>query len=193
MQGSRDARSHLYFDFDHDHDHDHDHDRTAERRIRNATRPVGDRSRRRPGSRQSAHVLDRRLHCAFPYGTCHGYAEIAAYFEEVFVALADFTLEIISIAEAGNDVLVHWHLSGRHVGTFAGIAATGRHIDLEGFDHFILENGHVVTNTVRYDQMEFARQIKLLPADRSFADRALKAAFNATTRVGHLVRRRPSR
>jgi hypothetical protein len=38
--------------------------------------------------------------------------------------------------------------------------------------------------------MEFARQIKLLPPDGSIADRAMKAAFNAKTRVVSMTRRR---
>ncbi|MFC9358560.1 ester cyclase [Rhodococcus sp. NPDC057014] len=59
------------------------------------------------------------------------------------------------------DVLVHWRLTGRHVGTFVGVAATGRRIEFEGFDHCVIAGGKVVTNTVRYDQMEFARQFKL--------------------------------
>ena len=94
------------------------------------------------------------------------------------------------MAEAGNDVLVHWRVTGRHVGTFVGVAATGRRIEFEGFDHFVIEDGKVVTNTVRYDQMEFARQIELLPPDGLIADRALKAAFNAKTRVVNMARRR---
>lgn len=126
----------------------------------------------------------------FPTGTCRGSAEIAAYFDQVFAAVADFAFEIVSIAESGNDVLVHWHLTGRQVGTFVGIAATGRRIEFEGFDHFVIVDGKVVTNTVRYDQMEFARQIKLLPPDGSIADRAMKAAFNAKTRVVGIARRR---
>ncbi|WP_231869068.1 ester cyclase [Rhodococcus opacus] len=94
------------------------------------------------------------------------------------------------MAEAGNDVLVHWHLTGRHVGTFVGIAAAGRRIEFEGFDHFVIADGKVVTNMVRYDQMEFARQIKLLPPDGSIADRALKAAFNAKPVWRAIARRR---
>ncbi|MBC2642600.1 MULTISPECIES: ester cyclase [unclassified Rhodococcus (in: high G+C Gram-positive bacteria)] len=125
----------------------------------------------------------------FPTGTCHGSAEIAAYFDQVFAAVEDFAFDVVSIAESGNDVLVHWHLMGRHVGTFVGVAGTGRRIEFEGFDHFVIMDGKVVTNTVRYDQMEFARQIKLLPPDGSIADRALKAAFNTATRVVGIARR----
>ncbi|MFC7446360.1 ester cyclase [Rhodococcus daqingensis] len=126
----------------------------------------------------------------FPTGTCRGTTEIAAYFEQAFAAVADFAMEILSIAGAGDDVFVHWHLTGRHVGTFVGIAGTGRRIDFEGIEHFVIADGKVVTNTVRYDQMEFARQIKMLPPDGSMADRAIKAAFNAKTRVAGIARRR---
>ena len=46
------------------------------------------------------------------------------------------------------------------------------------------------SNTVVFDQMTFARQVGLLPPDGSGADKALKAAFNAKTRVALAARRR---
>ncbi|GGN86577.1 ester cyclase [Nocardia rhizosphaerihabitans] len=125
-----------------------------------------------------------------PTGTCRGSDEIAAYFEQTFAAVADLDLAIVAIAESGDDVFVHWHLTGRHVDTYFGIDGTGARIDFEGMDHFVLADRKVATNTVRYDQMEFARQIKMLPPDGSLADQALKAAFNAKTRVMGIARRR---
>ncbi|MFE6925018.1 ester cyclase [Nocardia sp. NPDC057663] len=138
--------------------------------------------------RDSWWTADSVVH--FPTGTCRGTDEIAAYFEQTFAAVADLDLEIVAIAESGDDVFVHWHLTGRHAGTFVGIDGTGQRIDFEGMDHFVLADRKVATNTVRYDQMEFARQIKLLPPDGSLADQALKAAFNAKTRVVGIVSRR---
>ena len=44
-----------------------------------------------------------------------------------------------------------------------------------------------------FDQMQFARQIGLLPPDGSAADRATKAAFNAKTRLLARVRGRRRR
>jgi steroid delta-isomerase-like uncharacterized protein len=126
----------------------------------------------------------------FPTGTCRGPDAIATYFEQLFAAMPDFQLEVVSMAQSGDDVLLHWHLTGRHLGTFAGVDGTGRRVDFEGFDHFVIREGKLITNTVRYDQMEFARQIKMLPTDGSVADRAMKAAFNATTRAIGIVRRR---
>ena len=126
----------------------------------------------------------------FPDATCRGTDEIAAYFAEKFEAIEDFNLEVISVAEAGDDVLVHWRMTGRHTARLLGIAATGRTLELDGIDHFVLRDGKVVTNTVVFDQMKFARQVGLLPPDRSVADRALKSAFNAKTKAAARIKRR---
>lgn len=126
----------------------------------------------------------------FPDATCRGDDEVAAYFADKFAAIRDLRLEVLAIAECGNDALVHWRMTGRHTGHLLGIAGTGKDIELDGIDHFVLREGKVVTNTVVFDQMTFARQVGLLPPDGSGADKALKAAFNAKTRVALAARRR---
>lgn len=126
----------------------------------------------------------------FPTGTVQGADGIAAYFQSVFDALEGFNLDVVTAIGEGEHVFVHWRLTGRHTGTFMGIAPTGKSLDLQGIDHFVIRDGVVLSNTVRYDQMEFARQIGLLPPDGSAADRALKAAFNGKTRTVGLIRRR---
>jgi predicted ester cyclase len=126
----------------------------------------------------------------FPDATCRGADEIAGYFTEKIAAIENFNLAVISIAEAGDDALVHWLMTGRHTARVLGIAATGRTIELDGIDHFVLRDGKVVTNTVVFDQLKFARQVGLLPPDRSVADRALKGAFNAKTKAAERIKRR---
>jgi predicted ester cyclase len=126
----------------------------------------------------------------FPDGTCHGADAIAAYFATAFAALPDWRMRVVSIVEQGEDVFVRWQLTGTHAGgAFQGIEATGRAVALDGIDHFVVRGGVVVTNFVVFDQMQFARQIGLLPRDGSRADRALKAAFNARTRLARRLRR----
>lgn len=129
----------------------------------------------------------------FPDGTCHGADEVAAYFADKFAAITDFHLEVLAIAESGEDALVHWRMTGRHTGMLLGVAGTGRGIELDGIDHFVVRDGTVVTNTVVFDQMTFARQVGLLPADGSVADTALKQVFNAKTRVAVAARGRLGR
>jgi steroid delta-isomerase-like uncharacterized protein len=120
----------------------------------------------------------------FPTGTVRGADGMAAYFQTLFAALPDVQLRVVTIAETGEDVFVHWHMTGTHTGApFEGIDPTGRALAVDGMDHFVIRDGKVVTNFIVFDQMQFARQIGLLPSEDSRADRATKAAFNAKTRL----------
>jgi steroid delta-isomerase-like uncharacterized protein len=125
----------------------------------------------------------------FPDRTCRGAGEIAEYFEQVLAALPDFHMEINEIAEQDEHVFVRWHLTGTHTGgPIQGIEATGRRIELDGIDHSVLREGLVVSNHIVFDQMSWARQIGLMPADGSGADRAMKTAFNAKTMLEKKIR-----
>jgi steroid delta-isomerase-like uncharacterized protein len=127
----------------------------------------------------------------FPTGTIHGPDAMAEYFRALFAALPDFHMRVVTIAETGEDVFVHWHLTGTQTGApFEGIDPTGRRVAIDGMDHFVIRDGKVMTNFAVYDQMQFARQIGLLPPQDSRADRATKAAFNAKTRLLSRLRRR---
>ena len=129
----------------------------------------------------------------FPDATCRGPDEVARYFEDKFAAIEGFHLEVVAIAVDGTDAMVHWRMTGRHVGPVLGVAGTGRPIRMDGIDHFVLGEATVISNTVVFDQMAFARQVGLLPADRTAVDRALKSVFNARTRLVGAVRRRMNR
>jgi len=120
----------------------------------------------------------------FPTETCVGTDRIAAYFEAAFAALPDFRIEIQAIAESGENVMVRWHLTGTHSGAaWQGVAPSGKPISLDGIDHFVVRDGTVVSNFVVFDQMQFARAVGLMPPDGSPAERAMKAAFAAKTRL----------
>jgi steroid delta-isomerase-like uncharacterized protein len=127
-----------------------------------------------------------------PDRTLHGAAETVAYFEEVFAALPDVRVEIQALAEQGDDVIVRWRMTGTHDGAIQGVDGTGRRLTLDGVDHFTLRDGKIVSNFIVYDQMQWARDIGMLPADDSPADRAFKAAFNAKTRVARQLQARRS-
>ncbi|HEX8103260.1 MAG TPA: ester cyclase [Solirubrobacteraceae bacterium] len=115
--------------------------------------------------------------------------EIAAYFEDAFAGLPDFHMTIRNLAAQGDDVYVHWHLTGTHTGPLLGIAPTGRPIAVDGIDRFVMRDGEVASNFVVFDQMQYARGIGMMPPDGSAGDKALKAACTAKTAViGRLKR-----
>jgi hypothetical protein len=73
---------------------------------------------------------------------------------------------------------------------YMGIEPTGGHLEIRGFDLFELEDGELVSCTGYFDGASFARQIGMLPADGSGADRAMKSAFNAVTKLRRAVAER---
>ena len=125
----------------------------------------------------------------FPDRTCRGAQEIGAYLEEAFAAMPDFHMEVVAIAADGDDVLVRWRLSGTHEGPLLGIAPTHKRVEIDGTDHFVIRDGRLVSNFVVFDQMQYARQLGMMPADRSPGDRALKGLFNARTKLAERLRR----
>ena len=74
----------------------------------------------------------------FPDRTCRGRDEVAAYFKETFAGVPDFHLEIVGIAEQGDDVFVQWRMTGTHEGTLLGIEPTGKRLEIDGIDHFVV-------------------------------------------------------
>jgi steroid delta-isomerase-like uncharacterized protein len=125
----------------------------------------------------------------FPDRTCHGPDAIIEWFEEVAGAIDDWRIEVRSIAEDGDEVFVQWQMTGVHTGPLQGIEPTGKHLCIDGIDHFTVEDGKVIANFVVADQMQHARQLGLMPPDGSVADRALKAAFNLRTRAASKLKR----
>jgi steroid delta-isomerase-like uncharacterized protein len=126
----------------------------------------------------------------FPDRTCTGADEIAAYFDEVFAALPDWHMEVVAIAAEGDDVFAHWHLTGTQSGPLLGIEPTGKPLAVDGMDHFVIRDGKVVSNFVIFDQMQYARQIGMMPPDGSSADKAVKSAFNLKTKLAQRLRER---
>lgn len=120
----------------------------------------------------------------FPARTVHGVDDIVGWFAALFAAIPDLTLTMEAMAE--NDegqVFVRWRLAGHHSGAdYEGIAASGSPVDVDGVDQFTVVDGRITSNFVVFDQMQFARQIGLLPADGSRLDVGLRQAFNLVTR-----------
>jgi steroid delta-isomerase-like uncharacterized protein len=125
----------------------------------------------------------------FPDRTCHGADEVAGYFEEAFAAIPDWHMEVRAIVAEGDDVFAQWHLTGTHEGPLLGIAPTGKRLAIDGMDHFVVRDGKVISNFVIFDQMQYARQIGMMPSDGSAGDKAVKAAFNARTKVAERLKR----
>ena len=116
-------------------------------------------------------------------GPIVGTAEIRSLFDELFRGLPDLTFETVRILDVDENTAVgEWRLEGTFSGgPFRGVQPTGRHLKIRGVDIMEFADCVLRRNTIFYDGMSFARQIGLLPAEGSSADRALLSGFNTLT------------
>lgn len=124
-------------------------------------------------------------------GPVVGKAAAAAFFVEMFTAMPDLVFATERVLPVDQSTAVgQWTLSGTFTGgPFQGIEPNGRTIQLQGIDVMEFEDGLLKHNTIYYDGLTWVRQLGMLPAAGSKADRAMLASFNAMTKVKGQLRR----
>ena len=126
-----------------------------------------------------------------PVGLLRGRDAMREYFKSVFAATPDAKTTVTRLVAGERSCAAEWRIEGTFEGApYLGIEPTGKHIEIRGLDLFELEDGEIVSNTGYFDGASFARQIGMLPPDGSGADRAMKSAFNAATKLRRAVAER---
>ena len=112
-----------------------------------------------------------------------GHAEIRAYFTDLFKAMPDLKLEILSTSTTGETSAVRWRGTATFDGTgrFQGLAPNGRRIEIEGCDVFIVRDGLIRENNAYINGMDLAQQLGALPPAGSAPEKAMLGAINAAT------------
>jgi steroid delta-isomerase-like uncharacterized protein len=119
-----------------------------------------------------------------PIGVFRGRQAVVDFFREAFAAVPDLETTVTRVIAGETQAAVEWRMSGNFTGApFQGIDPTGNHVELRGFDLMEVEDGEIVSNTAYYDGASFARQVGMLPPEGSGAERTMKSAFNAVTKV----------
>jgi glyoxylase-like metal-dependent hydrolase (beta-lactamase superfamily II)/predicted ester cyclase len=110
---------------------------------------------------------------------------VREFIGELFAAVPDLNMQIVSTTTEGERCGVHWRLTGTFAGPgrFGGVAPTGNPLALEGFDLLTVRDGLIQSNDAFTDSMTFARQIGMMPRQGSAAEQRMTGAFNAKTRI----------
>jgi steroid delta-isomerase-like uncharacterized protein len=126
-----------------------------------------------------------------PVGVLRGHDELRDYFASLFAAMPDARTTVTRLVAGEQSCAVEWRLEATLSGApLMGIEPNGKHIEIRGIDLFELEDGELVSNTAYFDGAGLARQVGMLPPDGSGADRAMKGAFNAVTKLRRAVAER---
>lgn len=128
-----------------------------------------------------------------PIGVMRGREEILAFFGEVFAAVPDVEFTVTRVVAGERIAAVEWRMSGNFTGApFQGVEPTGKPLELRGVDLMEIEESQIVGSTAYYDGAAYARQVGLMPPEGSGADRVMKSAFNAVTKLRRAVEERTS-
>jgi steroid delta-isomerase-like uncharacterized protein len=161
---------------------------TKRKALENHARGYFDAIARRDVDAMLEHWSDDGVIDLVPLGIVRGRDEIRAFFTELFTAFPDFETTVARVAAGQDEVAVEWRSHGHFTGgPFQGVDPTGRLVEIRGVDVLEVADGKTVSNTAYYDGMAFARGAGLLPAQDSGAERAIKGAVNAATRVKRVV------
>jgi steroid delta-isomerase-like uncharacterized protein len=149
---------------------------------------------RRDAAAMADHWHEDGVEDVVPVGLMRGRDELTAFFTSLFAAIPDARTTVTRLVAGEQACAVEWRLEGTFEGApYMGIEPTGKHVEIRGCDYLELEDGQIVSLTAYSDGAGFARQIGFLPADGSGADRALKGAFNALTKLRRAAaERRPA-
>jgi predicted ester cyclase len=78
-------------------------------------------------------------------------------------AFIDVTTTVADLLADGDRVVLRWETSGRHVGPYGDVAATGKVITMRGIDVLRLDGGRIVEAWSMWDGLDVYEQFGLLP------------------------------
>ena len=154
------------------------------REVEEVARSYFDAVTARDPAGMAAHWHEEGVDELVPVAVLRGPAEVESYFTEVFAALPDLDFRVQNVVADERRAAVEWRATGTFTGgPLLGLEPNGRRIELRGVDLAEIEDKKLVRNTSYYDGAAMARQLGMLPAQDSGAEKALKGAFNAVTKL----------
>jgi steroid delta-isomerase-like uncharacterized protein len=118
-----------------------------------------------------------------------GVAEVQEFMRASFRAFPDLRFsepDPPAMAANGDLVLWAWHMEGTHRGVIAppGFAPTGRRMGIDGVDQWMMRDGRIARYRAFYDMNDVARQLGIVPAPGSRAERGMVALQRLQARLG---------
>jgi len=100
-----------------------------------------------------------------------------AYYQNFLTGFSDIQFTITDIFGQNDNVAKHWRFQGTHTGSFFGMPATGRKIDVNGATIAKMKNGKIAQEQDFMDNMIFMQQLGVLsnPANISIIDGLYKS------------------
>jgi steroid delta-isomerase-like uncharacterized protein len=120
-----------------------------------------------------------------------GTAAIEAHAARVHAAFPDLSFELVRAAHGDDFTAGEWRSRMTHRGEIDGLHPTGRVVESGGVDVATVDRDGLITHLVSYyDGAQIMRDLGVLPARGSRAERALARVASAASRLTGRARRR---
>jgi steroid delta-isomerase-like uncharacterized protein len=92
-----------------------------------------------------------------------GAANAKAYYANYVTGFSDREFIVKETFAQGNKLTKYWIFKGKHTGTFFGIPATGKDVDVIGCTIVKMKDGKIAEEQDFMDNLEFMQQLGLIP------------------------------
>ena len=93
-----------------------------------------------------------------------GYEQAKQFVTSYFTAIPDITITIEDVLAEGDQVVTRWTIRGTHQGETEEFGPpTGKQMGLEGITIHRIEDGNIVEEWERYDNLSVLQQLGLVP------------------------------
>jgi len=85
-----------------------------------------------------------------------------AYYANYLTGFSNIQFYIKDVFGQGDKLVKHWEFKGKHTGTFFGIPATGKDVDVEGATLVKMRGGKIAEEQDFFDNYDFMKQLGLI-------------------------------
>ena len=96
--------------------------------------------------------------------TYEGKAGVREFLTRLYTAIPDLRFTVDFKIARGNNVSEQWTVAGTHLGTFMGIPATGRHVEIRAISMVTMRDGKFLRDEFYWDTGAVMRQMGLMPS-----------------------------
>ena len=92
-----------------------------------------------------------------------GKANCIAYYANYVTGFSNRQFTVKETFAQGNKLVKYWQFKGKHTGTFFGIPATNKDVDVIGCTIATIVNGKITEEQDFFDNLEFLQQLGIMP------------------------------
>ena len=92
-----------------------------------------------------------------------GKANAVAYYTNYVTGFSNRQFTVKESLAQGDKVVKYWNFKGKHTGTFFGIPATNKDVNVEGCTIATIVNGKITEERDFMDMLEFLQQLGIMP------------------------------